>query len=657
MDSTDTGFKKAFEASVKLDAKGKSNAGKMKVPEKRVAKKRAAKACAACRVRKVRCDLLQRYHVSADGTVACSNCVMDGIRCVIQESKSRKKHPNNSQPAKATTALAEHPDMVEAQTWETSLLNYPEIMDTEYRRWNGLTTVSNDIANGDFLNENHLAYSIFQAANHQQSGAKIHKQQSNFTNEPNSVFSHNVATIHGSTSYAYLNPLLPISMAPMPSHKLPDYLKPAPAHMSYIDMSYLFDTGALYIPTTPARNALLQAYLEFVHPCMPLIETHEFLQIIDDGTGENGELSLLLFQSVMFAGTAFVGIEVLRSMGYSNRMAARKAFFQKVRILYDFDYEIDRIAVAQSLLLMTFWYETPDDQKNTWHWLGIAISVAYTIGLHRNPEKLNIELKKKKLRKRIWWSCFMRDRLVALGMMRPIRIQDDAYDVTMLTEEDFEISSTSHNVTIISSYCTLVRDVEAQRQLAQMCISKTKLCTCISHVLTAQHSFIILARGPQGQDGYSRPDAVPFLKLLDQASEVKRCDEELNTWAAKLPECCLYGEKVDPGTSGALVFLQRSLLHMVYFAAVSALHRPQLFFSGPITKRDKYQKLRDLSLKKVRLASKEITSMLQRLHENRLDRYLPTTGVMVLLPAVIVHLRDIKEGNGAARQTAMDGFY
>lgn len=85
MDSTDTGFKKAFEASVKPDAKGKSNAGKIKV-----LKRRAAKACVACHARKVRCDLLQRYHVSADGTFACSNCTMDGVRCVIQESKSRK---------------------------------------------------------------------------------------------------------------------------------------------------------------------------------------------------------------------------------------------------------------------------------------------------------------------------------------------------------------------------------------------------------------------------------------------------------------------------------------------------------------------------------------------------------------------------------------
>jgi hypothetical protein len=53
-------------------------------------KRRAAKACAACRARKVRCDVMQRYHVTPDGEVTCSNCQMDGIRCVIEESKRRK---------------------------------------------------------------------------------------------------------------------------------------------------------------------------------------------------------------------------------------------------------------------------------------------------------------------------------------------------------------------------------------------------------------------------------------------------------------------------------------------------------------------------------------------------------------------------------------
>jgi superfamily II helicase len=53
-------------------------------------KRRATKACAACRARKVRCDVMQRYHITADGEVICSNCTMDGIKCVIGESKRRK---------------------------------------------------------------------------------------------------------------------------------------------------------------------------------------------------------------------------------------------------------------------------------------------------------------------------------------------------------------------------------------------------------------------------------------------------------------------------------------------------------------------------------------------------------------------------------------
>jgi hypothetical protein len=305
---------------------------------------------------------------------------------------------------------------------------------------------------------------------------------------------------------------------------------------------------------------------------------------------------------------------------------------------------------------MTYWYETPDDQKDTWHWMGVAISLAHTIGLHRNPEKSNMEPSKKKLWKRIWWSCFMRDRLVALGMRRPTRVKDEDYDVPMLTEEDFEIGPLSDNITIIPRDCTLVRDVESQRQLAQMCIAKAKLCLCISHVLTAQYSVLVKAQGMQGQEGNTRSSVMLFPKKLDQTDEVKRCDEELSTWIEELPECCHYSDELGSGNSGPPVFVQRSLLHMVYFTTLSALHRPQVLPSASSAQPDKCRELQDLSRKKVREASKEITRISRDLHQRGLEKYLPTTGVTVLLPAIIIHLLDIKANNDEARQAAMDGF-
>lgn len=102
--------------------------------------------------------------------------------------------------------------------------------------------------------------------------------------------------------------------------------------MTSVDIDYLFAKGALSIPDIRMRNALLQSYVQYVHPYMPLLDTTEILQIIDDDTGASGRISLLLFQGIMFAGTAFVDMEYLRDAGFSNRKAARKAFFQKARV-------------------------------------------------------------------------------------------------------------------------------------------------------------------------------------------------------------------------------------------------------------------------------------------------------------------------------------
>ncbi|PMD49143.1 uncharacterized protein K444DRAFT_639022 [Hyaloscypha bicolor E] len=642
--STDSGSKKRGQATAGVDSNGNP----------KPVKRRAAKACAACRARKVRCDVMQRYHITADGEVTCSNCTMDGIKCVIEESKRRKKHLNGESATPVPTTL---PNNGALRNWGNGIVNPSDITNPEARRWSGSTAMSNDLG-GDQFTDSHVPHPIYQNVTNQINSREILRKQSYipapFDADPTYALLTS-ASIHGDRMATRLGtpPLLP---APMLKHKLPEYLKPLPQRMTSVDIDYLFAKGALSLPEDSVRNALLRSYLEYVHPYMPLIEVHELLQIINDGTGETGRISLLLFQAIMFAGTAFVDMEYLRAAGYSNRKAARKAFFQKARVLYDFDYEIDRVSLVQSLLLMTYWYETPDDQKDTWHWMGVAISLAHTIGLHRNPEKSNMEPHKKKLWKRIWWSCFMRDRLVALGMRRPTRVKDEDYDVPMLTEDDFEIQPLSEDIAIIPMDCTLVRDAEAQRQLAQMCIAKAKLCLCISHVLSAQYSVLVKCQGMQGQEGSTRSSVMLFPKKLDQTDEVQRCDVELSDWISELPSSCAYSNDLQDGNSGAPLFVQRSLLHMVYFTTLSALHRPQVLPSAATSQPDSSRELQDLSRKKVREASREITRISQDLHTRALEKYLPTTGVTVLLPAIIIHLLDIKSCNDEARQAAMDGF-
>lgn len=326
------------------------------------------------------------------------------------------------------------------------------------------------------------------------------------------------------------------------------------------------------------------------------------------------------------------------------------------QILYDFDYESDRVSLVQALLLLTYYYETPDDQKDTWHWMGVATSVAHTIGLHRNPDNTNLDTKRVKLWKRIWWSTYMRDRLIALGMRRPTRIKTEDFDVPMLTMDDFEIAAIPDSITCIPADCRVARDVDVQRQLAIMCIEKARLCLCISHVLSKQYCVLNNNHGLQND----RTTMMLLPKKLDpETSEVKACDEELQKWVSELPEEAQYTDKP---SGEAAIDLAKSLLHMVFFTTLSALHRPQVLpnsqggpASAPI-KVNVESDLLDVSRRNVRRAASAITSIAQRLDTGGLVKYLPTTGVTVLLPAIIIHLLDIKAPEEETRRSSLRGF-
>ncbi|KAH0548604.1 hypothetical protein GP486_007852 [Trichoglossum hirsutum] len=464
------------------------------------------------------------------------------------------------------------------------------------------------------------------------------------------------------------SPTLPLSNSFLPSRYLPKqsydgfalpaYIKPLPVRIAPDDVEFLAKKGVLTVPETSLRNELLRSYLEYVHPYMPLLELHDFLNVIERGNGATGKLSLLLFQAVMFAGTAFVDMKHLKNAGYTTRKAARKSFFQKTRLLYDFDYEHDRIALVQALLLMTYWYETPDDQKDTWHWMGVAISLSHTIGLHRNPRNSKMDHKRQRLWKRIWWSCFMRDRLVALGMRRPTRIKSEDYDVPILTLDDFEISALNPNITCIGPECLVARDTVKQRELAIMCIEKAKLCVCISHVLSAQYSVLNNNQGAVTAEGNTTTTMMLLpRKLGAEACEVRSCDDQLSKWTEELPEEAAYQTPV-PGASDNVLAVHRALLHMVYYTTLSALHRPQVLPSAPAAwpARNNGAELHEISRNKVRRAAAEITRIGKELRELDLVKYLPTTGVTVMLPAIIIHLLDIKSLDEKVRNESLLGF-
>jgi hypothetical protein len=80
-----------------------------------------------------------------------------------------------------------------------------------------------------------------------------------------------------------------------------------------------------------------------------------------------------------------------------------------------------------------------DNFKDRWHWLGLAISLCYGAGLHRGRQYSNLSPRNYRLRRRVWWTCFVLDRVVALAEGRPVRISRSDCDIPMLSFDDFNM--------------------------------------------------------------------------------------------------------------------------------------------------------------------------------------------------------------------------
>jgi len=439
-----------------------------------------------------------------------------------------------------------------------------------------------------------------------------------------------------------------------PEISLPPYIHAIPNSIANEDLVYLQKKGTFIIPPAELQNELLLCYTQYVHPYFPLIDVQGFRAAIEKNDGTHG-VSLLLFQAVMFAGVAYVDMRFLIAQGYVSRTDARKSFFQRVKALYQSDYEVERITLLQAVLLMTYYYENPDDQKDILYWLAVAISLARAIGLdHDTSNASAMSQQQRHLRKRIWWSCLIRDRLIAIGMRRPVQINNDDFDTPMLEISDFEIEPLPAEVTGIPGECPAAKDMSKRVTLAKMCIHLAKLCLYIGRVLAVQYC-------TSGRKIDVRHETTE--RLVPKASptdlcDVIQCNRELDQWYQELPPEFHYfapnSRQQSSPDDDKVINSHRALLAGVYFTAVSALHRPHTLTSTRNLLLD--LELRELSKRKVEDAANKITDMYKDLYDRDLVRYLPNTGVTCLLPAAVVHLLGIKSEDPDTRQASMHKF-
>ncbi|KAK5705982.1 hypothetical protein LTR17_021193 [Elasticomyces elasticus] len=575
-----------------------------------IVKHRSSQACQACRGRKVRCDVLT-------SGPPCMNCRLDRLECVVSASR-RGKGKQTAQDC-ATQATHSHPKPVATSLGTASSPIWTEARATQEHQGHVITPTGSTAEGGMIQVSVTFDEDVDVDGNERQSTGDSENAAHATSKADDGLLPPRVATVspeqHGRPTEIVS---LPAFIAPLSTHVLQSE-----------DIQYLVQKGALLIPEPDLRLEILRGYMFSIQPFLPVLDAQQFISAVFNN-GEQGKVSLLLFQAVMFAGLHSLQPPIIHRLGFETTKQAREVFFNRVRLLYDFDTEPNSIAVFQSLLLMSSWYSKWHERRHTWHWTGLAYDLARSMGLHREPTTRHVPDKVSRFRTR-----------------RPMRIRDDDFDVLMLTLPDFENPTLEERTDEMKS---VLPDVEETTSTALMCIQLAKLSICIGHVVSSQYTTL----NPQ----LDVPRTMLVVSKRDGSAldEIETCNKELDGWYRALNEDI---QRPDLPVAGhdlpSCSEVHWSILCLTHLTTVNVLHRAQALH--PLPDLAEAQKTPESLRTKVKDAAREITKLTQIMLHKDQARFLGLIGVTATIAACLSHTLDINSSNEDVRDASTLRLY
>lgn len=272
------------------------------------------------------------------------------------------------------------------------------------------------------------------------------------------------------------------------------------------ELDYLRQRGSFLLPPRQLCDQMINDYFAWVHPIVPCVDQTQFRRQYSENASS---ISVLLLQAVLLAGSKVCASPDLQDAN-GTTFSASSVFYRRAKAIYDANYENDATTIVQALTLMSWSEEGPEDvTKNVFYWSSLAIAVAQDAGFHQSLDGSDLSAAEKRIRKRIWWVLFTRDRSIARSIGRPVQIYADGISLEVISEEDF-IEESGGNVVNYS-----LKEDQVQYFLAYL-----HLCHITGLVLSQEYN----AKTKPGSQ-----DALGYAHLnLALAEWLQDCPEELH---------------------------------------------------------------------------------------------------------------------------------
>lgn len=303
--------------------------------------------------------------------------------------------------------------------------------------------------------------------------------------------------------------------------------------------------------------------------------------------------------------------------------------------------------VLQALLLISQWFESPEDYKDPWYWLGACWLIANRTGLRTNLVNQSKPPKTRRLIKRLWWMIIHRDCTIAIATRKPLHFRQQDIQTPMLTLEDMEVQPIKTSCPALRDY-NILEDPRIRLALARVCIEQVKLGLLGARILTQMYT-------PSSSSEELKANVMLYspnrLHSTDQWEASSTLYHDLNYWEQDLHPDCIFAtiptQSHEWATNKQVHLMHRTALYMLSLMVYGLFYRPiisarainerQLDFIEKIVK----PKLAGVSVETARLA--------QLLSELGLIQKLPSFVTTCFFSAVPTIVAEINAPSGLMR--------
>ncbi|KAI1620065.1 hypothetical protein EDD37DRAFT_613324 [Exophiala viscosa] len=420
-------------------------------------------------------------------------------------------------------------------------------------------------------------------------------------------------------------------------HLLSHYTHVLGEQMLVNDLDYLIRRKALSLPCSHIRDELFANFLRYVYPLTPFLDIDDFYTRNMDGESMRPvDGSLLLTQAILYAGSQFTDLSTFQELGFDTRREACQHFRENVRvenpdpIIQCLGIDTNAFSNISACLVMSDWpYDTGEEETNHRYWIDQAVSLAFRMGLHKRNPDCRSESSRDKLQRRLWWSCYTKDRLSSFPHLERSRIMDTEYDIPPLKSQDFAEAIYHPKIRIVAEDF-----VDEYNALVQGSVQLARLCIVLGRVVeTFPITASLLRKGRRGRvsrTSNSKKGVSPV-----SGAEVIQCKRALTVEDEKELKTLI----CIPCTSGRLQLIQSSFSRIICGVCLCVACNWPNDSNANITNHD-YQQEKSVKKTPGRARAQSIVSLsrlLGELFRKDLLLYLPPQAAGFLNTAVRLH--------------------